>query len=82
MVTYYHYLILQLLVTASKTNLFSPNLRQILKLDLHLLPLVMHLPFPTHLGEEEREEEKEEETKAGWHPFEKKVVLMYLKQKI
>ena len=64
-------------IAALKINLFSSNLRQILKLDLHLLPLVMHRPFPTRI----REEEKEEETKAGWHPFEKKVVPIYLKQK-
>ena len=63
-------------IAALKINLFSSNLRQVLKLDLHLLPLVMHRPFPTHFREEE-----EEETKANRHPFEEKVVPIYLKQK-
>ena len=44
----------------------AANLRQVLVLDLHLLPLVMHRPFPAHMGEEE-EEESEEKIK-GEHP--------------
>ena len=40
------------------------NLGQVLVLDLHLLPLVMHRPFSGHLGEEEKSGEK----KKAEHP--------------